>query len=92
MGYVGDYNVAAILEWVVALIYIFYVWSFIIDFLPATRTKRPENRFPVVKRNQDPEAGHTQAQGSMTRGPVYSSGGSQSSQQPMTEVGRSQNF
>lgn len=32
------YNGAAVCEWVVALIYAFYVWSFAIDFLPAVRT------------------------------------------------------
>lgn len=33
-----NYNRAAIVEWVIALIYAFYVWSFAIDFLPAVRT------------------------------------------------------
>lgn len=32
-------NTAAVLEWVVALVYTFYVWSFAIDFIPAIRTK-----------------------------------------------------
>lgn len=35
----SNYNRAAILEWIVALIYAFFVWSFAIDFLPAVRTK-----------------------------------------------------
>jgi hypothetical protein len=35
----GYYNSAAICEWVVALIYTFYVWSFAIDFIPAARTR-----------------------------------------------------
>jgi hypothetical protein len=26
-------------EWVIALIYAFYVWSFAIDFIPAVRTR-----------------------------------------------------
>jgi uncharacterized membrane protein YhaH (DUF805 family) len=89
-----EYNASAIIEWIVALVYIIYVWSFIIDFLPATHTRQPENRFPVVKRNHDPEAGMTQAQGNMTGGPVYSTGGrsagasSYGSQQPMADAGR----
>ncbi|KAF7857913.1 hypothetical protein EAF04_009270 [Stromatinia cepivora] len=33
------WNTAAILEWIIALIYTFYVWSFTIDFIPAVRTK-----------------------------------------------------
>ena len=94
--YEKHYNISAILEWIIALIYIFYVWSFIIDFLPATKTKPADNRFPVVKKNHDPEANMTQAQGNMTGGPVYSSGGQQGdhesygSQQPMAETSRYQ--
>jgi hypothetical protein len=30
-----SYNVAAILEWVIALVFFFYVLSFFIDFVPA---------------------------------------------------------
>lgn len=37
------YNVAAVFEWVVAFIYCFYVLSFFIDFLPATRTKHHQS-------------------------------------------------
>jgi hypothetical protein len=33
------YNGAAVCEWVVSLVYTFYVWSFAIDFLPAVMTK-----------------------------------------------------
>jgi hypothetical protein len=33
------YNSAAVLEWVIALIYTFYVWSFAIDFIPAVKMK-----------------------------------------------------
>lgn len=90
----GKLNVSAVIEWIVALIYIIYVWSFIIDFLPATRTKDPQNRFPRVRRGDDVEAGRTQQIGNMTGGPVYSAGGrsggasSYGSQQPMTEIER----
>jgi len=41
-GVLGDkkhYNSAAVVEWVISLVYSFYVWSFAIDFIPAVRTK-----------------------------------------------------
>ena len=37
--YKGSPNAAAILEWVVALVYTFWVLSFLIDLLPAVKTK-----------------------------------------------------
>lgn len=46
-GVCGDrdeYNAAAILEWIVAFIFTFYVLSFAIDFLPALRTKHHHSR------------------------------------------------
>ena len=73
--YTNYYNVSAVLEWIIALIYIFYVWSFIIDFLPATKTRAPEDRFPKVRRGDDENALKTQEEGNMTNGPVYSNGG-----------------
>ncbi|KAI6892748.1 hypothetical protein D0867_13413 [Hortaea werneckii] len=94
-------NSKAIIEWIIALMYIFYTWSFIIDFLPATRTKHKDHRFPPVRAADDEMAMNTQHQGSMTNGPVYSSGGhygdteSHGSQQPMQQgerAGPSQNF
>ncbi|KAI6709004.1 hypothetical protein JHW43_008460 [Diplocarpon mali] len=33
------YDSAAICEWVIALIYTFYIWSYAIDFVPAVRAK-----------------------------------------------------
>jgi D-alanyl-lipoteichoic acid acyltransferase DltB (MBOAT superfamily) len=33
------YNSAAVMEWIVALIYTFYVWSFAIDFIPIITIK-----------------------------------------------------
>lgn len=38
-------NVAAILEWIIALIFTFYVFSFVFDLWPAVHTKDPEKRF-----------------------------------------------
>jgi hypothetical protein len=39
----GDYNNAAILEWIVALVYTFFVLSFFLDFIPAVRTKHHQS-------------------------------------------------
>jgi len=76
MSYQGHYNTAAVLEWTVSLVYIFYIFSFIIDFLPATRTRHKNDRFPAPLRKQDDEmAMRTEAGGNMMGGPVYSSGG-----------------
>ncbi|KAH9825389.1 SFK1-like membrane protein [Teratosphaeria destructans] len=72
----GNYNTAAILEWTISLVYIFYVWSFIIDFLPATHTRNKQDRFLPPKRRADDEmAMNTEMAGNMTGGPVYSNGG-----------------
>lgn len=68
-------NTAAILEWIVALVYIFYVWSFILDFLPAVNTRPKDNRFPPLRKRDDPEAQHTQEMGNVNGGPVYTNGG-----------------
>ena len=38
------WNVAAVLEWCVSFIYCFYVFSFFIDFLPATRSKHHQSK------------------------------------------------
>jgi hypothetical protein len=38
------YNAAAVLEWVIALIFFFYVLSFFIDFMPAVRSKNHQSR------------------------------------------------
>ncbi|KAF2474552.1 uncharacterized protein BDR25DRAFT_254779 [Lindgomyces ingoldianus] len=37
------YNAAAVLEWVIAFFYFFYVLSFFIDFMPAVRTKHHQS-------------------------------------------------
>ncbi|KAF2810420.1 uncharacterized protein BDZ99DRAFT_462994 [Mytilinidion resinicola] len=39
----GHRNVAAVLEWIIALIYFFFVLSFFIDFMPAVRTKHHQS-------------------------------------------------
>ncbi|CZT05656.1 related to FK506 suppressor Sfk1 [Rhynchosporium agropyri] len=39
LGHQKKYNSAAVVEWVISLIYTFYVWSYVIDFIPAIRTR-----------------------------------------------------
>jgi len=39
----GKYNIAAIIEWVIALVFTFYVFSFFMDFLPAVRGKHHQS-------------------------------------------------
>nr|POE51566.1 protein sfk1 [Quercus suber] len=70
------YDNAAVVEWVISLIYIFYIFSFIPDFLPATHTKSKKDRFAPHIRNRDDEmAMESQAAGNNLGGPVYSAGG-----------------
>jgi len=80
----GIWNTAAILEWIVALVYILFVASFVMDFLPAVHSKH--HRFPTVQ-----EIEEAQAQGipSASGGPTYSNeASSYGSAQPMAEAGR----
>ena len=51
LGNKSMYNTAAIVEWVIALIYIFYVASFAMDFIPALFSKR--ERFPTIEEIQN---------------------------------------
>ncbi|RFU79746.1 fk506 suppressor sfk1 [Trichoderma arundinaceum] len=41
-------NVAAVFEWIIAFIFTFYILSFVIDLLPAIRTKPHSARFPKL--------------------------------------------
>jgi hypothetical protein len=76
LGNRGMRNPAAVLEWVISLIFILYMWSFIIDFLPATQTKNKSDRFlPPVRKSDDEMAMNTETQGNMVGGPVYTGGG-----------------
>ena len=79
---VKNKDAAAILEWVVSLLYICYVASFIMDFLPAIHSKH--NRFPSI------EMGINDVNGpSNSGGPVYAetySNASYGSNQPMQEA------
>lgn len=40
-----SYNAAAVLEWAIAFIFTFYVFSFFIDLLPAVKTRNSSKRF-----------------------------------------------
>ncbi|TVY33258.1 Protein sfk1 [Lachnellula subtilissima] len=40
-----SYNAAAVLEWAIAFIFTFYVFSFFIDLLPAVHTRKSNKRF-----------------------------------------------
>ncbi|KAL1304892.1 hypothetical protein AAFC00_003810 [Neodothiora populina] len=74
------YNRAAVLEWTVSLIYIFYVGSFVMDFLPAVHSKH--NRFPSI------EMGPNDVNGpSVSGGPVYAETSSYDSRLPMQQTG-----
>ncbi|KAF2757094.1 hypothetical protein EJ05DRAFT_477320 [Pseudovirgaria hyperparasitica] len=44
----AQWNAAAILEWIIALIYTFYVLSFFLDFLPAIKTKHHESEETTI--------------------------------------------
>jgi len=44
-SWTGHRNTAAVLEWIVALVFTFYVLSFVIDLWPAVRTKDRRQRF-----------------------------------------------
>lgn len=44
LGRISHYNAAAVLEWIIAFVFFFYVLSFFIDFLPAVRTKHHQSR------------------------------------------------
>lgn len=72
-----NYNTSGVLEWTISLIFIFYMWSFIIDFLPAIHTRHKQDRFGAAHfRNSDDEkAMQTQEAGNINGGPVYTSGG-----------------
>jgi hypothetical protein len=81
------WNRAAILEWTISLVYIFYVWSFFIDFLPAVKTKDLEQRYPApeakLRRQDDEHPVMTEMNGNMMGGPVYSSGGGEPAGAPV---------
>ncbi|CAM1508488.1 Fc.00g053360.m01.CDS01 [Cosmosporella sp. VM-42] len=50
-------NAAAVIEWIVALIFSFYVFSFIIDLWPAMHTKSSETRFRKPDGHHEVEEG-----------------------------------
>jgi hypothetical protein len=58
----SHWNEAAVVEWVIAFIYAFFVWSFAIDFLPATRKRQ------YTSKDAKAELGMTMGQGAGQRG------------------------
>lgn len=44
LGKKKQYNPAGVIEWVISLIFTFYVWSFAIDFIPAVRVAHYRNK------------------------------------------------
>ena len=76
------YNVAAVLEWIVALVYILFVASFVLDFIPAVHSKK--HRFPTVA---EVEQAQMEGMPSATGGPTYTNeASSYGSTQPMAET------
>ena len=55
-------NKAAVFEWIIALIFTFYVLTFFIDLLPASRSKQ-ENTNQVVLRELEMENGRATVNG-----------------------------
>jgi hypothetical protein len=45
----GMYNASAIVEWCIAFIFTFYVWSFAIDFIPAVHHKNFDSKETVLQ-------------------------------------------
>lgn len=70
LSYHNHYNTAAVIEWTVCLIFIFYMLSFTLDFLPALHSKH--DRFPTFA-DRDREMQQSSMNGpSVSGGPVYS--------------------
>jgi hypothetical protein len=61
----GRLNTAAVLEWIVAFIYFFYVLSYFLDFTPALRTKHHQSHETEM---QQAEAGGAGGEGDYYRG------------------------
>jgi len=67
------YNAAGVLEWVISLVYILFVASFVMDFIPAVKSKH--NRFPTKEEmrqlHAQPVSGEPNGP-SVSGGPTYS--------------------
>jgi hypothetical protein len=44
-NFTGSYDLAAIFEWIIAFIFSFYVFSFVLDLWPAVHTRDEQTRF-----------------------------------------------
>jgi hypothetical protein len=104
-GVLGDrdkHNSAAVVEWVIALIYTFYVWSFAIDFIPAVTTKGGfESRETELEmatameeesRNRGYPGGMAQEQHAYSNGNGYADGVNEQNEYKPEPVAPSRNF
>lgn len=46
-------DIGAVLEWVIAFIFTFYIFSFAIDLFPAARTRGPGKRNSMIKEGEE---------------------------------------
>lgn len=69
----SNQNVAAVFEWIIAFIFTFYILSFVIDLLPAVRTKDHTMRF-VKNLKHDMESSHSQDGNSSVQTGQYQNG------------------
>ncbi|KAF1815510.1 hypothetical protein P152DRAFT_390820 [Eremomyces bilateralis CBS 781.70] len=60
---VDNWNAAAVLEWVIALIFTFYLLSFFVDFIPAMHTKHHQSRETSIAMAEAGEGRNGQANG-----------------------------
>ncbi|KAI5193681.1 putative FK506 suppressor Sfk1 [Aureobasidium subglaciale] len=69
---------AAILEWIISLVYIIYVGHYAMDFFPAVHSK--DHRFPTVEEMIETQGGNGP---SYSGGPTFSESASYASENPM---------
>ena len=70
-----NWNVSGILEWVIALIFTFYVLSYFVDFLPALQTKHHRSTEDQVEMAQaDSESNLHPSYGGVPAGRYYGNG------------------
>ncbi len=50
----GKYNVAAVIEWIIAFVFTFFVVSFAVDFVPALRSRQGHTEATQIGMAEDP--------------------------------------
>ena len=53
----GNYNLSVIAEWIVGLVFTFYMWSFIIDFFAVVESDEKSDKVPLLHSSWDEELG-----------------------------------